>query len=203
MLTASISFVFSFFNRNKLDPILVPLIWLFLASVLTDIASLVLLSFNLNNLFLGNIFTIYQYVVLFLLYDRKNSTPLLKVLFGTSIVFGAINLIFIQTPLRFNSYTFYISAIVLVISGINYLYYLVNRLPIGDVKMHPMLWITLGTFTYYAGTAFIFLFSNYMVSNFPEIHQKIWVLHNLLGVSKNIMFYIALWVNFKSRTSSS
>lgn len=200
LISAALSLFFSILKRNDLTQISKPIIWLFLGSVIADVVSLSLRSFSINNLAIGNIFTLYQYVILFLIYYQEKPIAIYRVILVFTILTGLVNFVFIQTPLKFNSYTFYSSALVLLVLGITYLLSLVKNLPVDDVKKLPVLWVTFGTITYYSGTTFIFLFSNYLVANFPEVHQKLWVLHNFLATTKNLLFFIAIWVDFKKNT---
>jgi hypothetical protein len=122
---------------------------------------------------------------------------------ASCLFFALVNFIFIQSPLSFNSFTFYVTAIVLLISAMIYLYHLLINLPQEKVQTLPMLWIAFGTIAYYSGTMFIFLFNNLLVQHFPQTHQRLWVLHNSLGVLKNLFFFIALWVSFRNRVLRS
>ena len=53
--------------------------------------------------------------------------------------------------------------------------------------------------TYYAGNLLLFLTNNYLTLGLEGSHQIMWVLHNLLNISKNMLFAIALWMNYRNK----
>lgn len=74
-------------------------------------------------------------------------------------------------------------------------------MPSERVYKLPLFWIAFGVLVYYGGTLFLFLFNNYLIERLPQSHQTIWILHNLLNVTKNVFLVAALWTQYTNRTS--
>jgi hypothetical protein len=89
----------------------------------------------------------------------------------------------------------------MLVLALTYLYRLFRELPVERVQDMPMLWIAFAVLIYFGGTLFLFLFNNYLIDNEPGTHRAIWVLHNMLNVSKNVFLSIALWKHYKQSTS--
>lgn len=193
--------VFAFFQWKWLEGDFRLLFWAVIASVLSDVISALLSINNINTWSVGNVFIIVHFALLFVLLGEQRRVAVLKVFFYACFVFSVINYFFIQSPLTFNSYTAYASGILMIISAISFLYQIMNTTPVEKVQTLPMLWLAFGVLVYYGGTLFLFLFNNYLIAHLPENHQSIWVLHNLINITKNVFFFITIWVNYKSKTS--
>jgi hypothetical protein len=175
--------------------LLVPII-----SGLADVTSLVLMNFSINTWPVINLFFIAQPVLFFLIINSERKSIFLNTLIFLSLILALLNYALYQSPKTFNSYTSYLWGILIIISAVNFLYQLLAKMPVEKVQMLPLFWVAFGVLIYYGGTLFLFLFNNYLIANLPEDHQLIWILHNLLNITKNGFLFIALWMNYKSKT---
>jgi hypothetical protein len=203
LCTAFGSFLFGIRHWKTLDIKLRGMVVLFFASVVADVLSLLLIRIKVTNLPVGNLYIIIQYIIIFGILDHAKARPALRLLFACCLLFSLGNFAFIQTAFSFNSYTFYATAITLMVAAIAYLAYLLTELPSERIQSFPMFWIAFGTLAYYSGTMFLFLFNNQLVEHFPQTHQRLWVVHNTLGILKNVFFFLSLWVNYRNQASQS
>ena len=185
---------------NNLKPLLLILVCSFLA----DFVSFVFIRYSLNTYLIGNIFLIGQFSLLVLIFrDQLPNPRTTNIILVASILFCIVNLTLVQGPWVFNSFSNVVASLILIAFCIVYLYRLLNDLPIIHIQNLPMLWITFAVLTYYAGNFFLFLVKNYLTYGESSFHRVMWILHNLLNVTKNILFAIALWQNYRKVRSSS
>jgi hypothetical protein len=93
--------------------------------------------------------------------------------------------------------------LVLIGFSLFYFYRLLNELPIIHIQHLPMFWVSVSVLTYYAGNFFLFLVKNYLVYGESGSHKLMWILHNLLNITKNLLFAIALWQSYRKARSST
>jgi len=174
--------------------------WLAAASLLSDGLSLILLSNGQNTWPVGNLFLVLQFIFLYLVLGYKEIGKWCDILFMLSLVFSAVNYLLIQTPEILNSYTTYVAAVFMILVSGRYLYRLLQDMPVEHVQDLPLFWISFAVLTYFAGTIFLFLFTNYLIARQLELSQSIWVLHNILNIAKNLLLSIAIWRQYKNLT---
>ncbi len=194
-------FSIGIFLRNKLDGRLKLVFYLALASVLSDVSSLILMNSGFGNWPIGNGFLIVQFIMFSLILKKDNELTFFSFSFFACLIFAIINFLFLQGPKSFNSYSAYICGLMMIISALVYLYRLLNEMPVEQIQKLPLFWVAFGVLVYYGGTLFLFLFNNYLLKHLLASHQVIWVLHNVLNITKNAFLFIALWVNYKNKTS--
>lgn len=184
-------------NRTQL------LFWLAFASIAADILSLILAFQKVNNWPVSNIFFIVQFSMLFLVIEYNKNAFFNIVFVACGIVLGLTNYLLIQSPKTFNSYSAYSYAIVIMILCLKFLYELMKKMAVEKIQLLPLFWLSFGALIYYAGTLFLFLFNNYLILHMPTRLPNIWIMHNILNITKNFFLFMTLWVNYKSQTSQS
>ncbi len=209
-----------FFRYTSLTSVLIPLLtgiviwrhligrmkllfWLAFASMFADFLALLLGFQKINNWSVINVFFIVQFALLYLIIEHEKKSISSSAFFFCLIAFGVVNYFFFQSPIIFNSYSAYTYAIVIIIVCIRFLYVLMKDMPVERIQTLPLFWLSFGALIYYAGTLFLFLFNNYLVLHMPTRLPNIWILHNILNITKNFFLFMTLWVNYKSRTSQS
>jgi hypothetical protein len=175
-----------------------PLILILISSLLTDTISMVLMRASVNTYLLLNGYLILQTALLIWLFRREFQNHLtidyIQIAF---LIFAVTNLLLVQGIWIFNSVTNVVACLVMTVFALFYLYRLLHELPIVHVHHLPMLWITFGVMTYYAGNLFLFLAKNYLTFGDSGSHRHMWILHNLLNIAKNMLFAIALWQSYR------
>ncbi len=188
------------FQWNRLSNKLKLVVCIPLTALLADFISLVFLNYQINTWPVLNLFFLIQFSLLFFILSHEENI-LLKVLFYICFAFAVLNYLFLQTPKTFNSFTAYAGGILIIITALVFLYKLLEERPVEKVQTLPLFWVAFGTLIYHAGTLFLFLFNNYLVAHQPESHQFIWILHNMLNITKNGFLFIALWLSYRTRIS--
>jgi hypothetical protein len=173
-------------------------------SLASDLLSLLFIRYSINTYIVGNIYLITQFAVLALMF-RKNLPYRLGVdtLLILATLLCIVNLTNFQGPWIFNSFSNVVASLALIGLCMFYFYRLINDLPIVHIQHLPMLWITFGVLTYYAGNFFLFLVNNYLTLGVFGSQPIMWILHNLLNIIKNVLFAIALWQTYRRVKSST
>ena len=156
------------------------------------------MNYHINTWQVINLFFIVQPALFFLAINVPRKNAFLKILFYVSLLLAILNYAFLQSPKTFNSYTSYVGGILIIILVLRFLYELLAKMPVEKVQTLPLFWIAFGALIYYGGTLFLFLFNNYLLAHLLQDHQWIWVLHNLLNITKNVFLFMALWVNYNN-----
>jgi hypothetical protein len=145
--------------------------------------------------------------IFLLFYKAKiNSRQIGKVLNYVIIlflVFGLLNLFFIQKPFAINSYTKSVGTITMIVVSITYFYLLIKELPTESITKLPMFWINTAVLIYYSGTFFQHLAADYLVTVLKDNLINAWTLHNFLGIIHYLMLSFGLWLNRSNLLQSS
>jgi len=181
-----------------------PLCLILILSLASDLLSLLFIQYSFNTYLIGNIYLSVQFSIILWIFRKQlpypHVTDIILLLF---ILFSSINILFFQGPWIFNSVSNVVASLILIAFSLFYFYRLLNDLPIVHIQHLPMLWITFAVLTYYAGNFFLFLVNNYLIYSESGPHKLMWILHNLLNITKNILFAIALWQSYRKVRSST
>ncbi len=177
---------------------------LMLFSIVIDLACLFMSKNGINTHPLGNLFSLIQSIIFTLIFF--NALKLKKFAIGAAIIYSTfflINYFLIQSPYQFNSYSHTISSVLFILLALLYFKLLLKDLPEDFVYGIPMIWICVGVLVYYSGNIFLFILNNYFSNRVDGIQGTLWIIHNLLNISKNLLFFIALWQSQHKISSSS
>jgi hypothetical protein len=185
-----------------------PLCLILLLSLTTDLISLLFIRYSTNtqpNTYLiGNIYLIAQFSLLVWVFKKELPRPRVSdTILLLFILFCLVNISVFQGPWVFNSVSNVVASLILIGFCLFYFYRLLNDLPIVHIEHLPMLWISLAVLIYYGGNFFLFLANNYLTYDESGSHKLMWILHNLLNITKNILFAIALWQSYRKVKSST
>lgn len=173
-------------------------------SLLFDAVSLLMAIKGINSYPFTNLFFILQAWILFSIYKHQLATNK-KVIETFRLSFAAfflVNYFFIQTPELLNSYSISISGVLFMSLSLYYFYNLLQKLPEVYIHRMPMVWINIAVLVYYAGNLFLFIFNNYFTEGIDGNQRYMWMLHNILNITKNILFFVAIWQNLRKNISS-
>jgi hypothetical protein len=118
------------------------------------------------------------------------------------VIFGVIDLFFIQKELSMTMYTRQLGNILMILISIQYFYILIKELPTQSITRLPMFWINAAVLIYYSGTFFQYLTADYLVQVSNINFVNIWTIHNFLGTIYYLMLAYSLWVNRSAVTAS-
>lgn len=167
-------------------------------SFLCDLAMFALGMARFNTYPVGNAFMLVQSLILLFIYrDALKADASLFLLIGIVFtVFSFVNLFFIQGPFVVNSHSMVASSLGFIMLSLVYFRKLLVNLPETFVHRIPMVWVNTAVLIYFSGNLFLFMLYNYFFSN-------LWILHNLLNVTKNILLFVAIWQSQRTTTSYS
>jgi hypothetical protein len=188
------------FTRQYRDAIGRLLFYLLTTSLVSDLIGAVLFNLSLNSYIIVNFFLLVQFLICFsLLTSVEKASLYTRVIpIGFSLLF-LINYFFVQKPTVFNSYSNSMACLILMYFSLRYFYTLLRDLPTENVMHLPLFWIAIGVLTYYSGNLLLFIVNNYLTLGINGSHSTMWILHNLLNISKNIFFTIAIWQNYPNQ----
>lgn len=196
-----IPLVIALLSRKHITRDLFPLIILLIIALISDLISLVFFKLGMNSYLIVNLFLLFQFFLCFLLLlgkARATTTGNRAIAIGYTLLFF-INLFFVQGMWKFNTYSNSLACLILMVLALRYLYSLLRDLPELFIHQLPYFWIAAAVLTYYAGNLLLFLTNNYLTLGIEGSHQIMWILHNLLNISKNMLFAIALWMNYRNK----
>lgn len=127
--------------------------------------------------------------------NSKQVGRVLDVAITAFLVFGIVNLFFIQGTANMNSYTNSVGTITLMAISIVYFYFLLKELPTETITKLPMFWVNTAVLIYYSGTFIQYLAADYLITVLKDDLINSWTLHNFLGILHYLMLAFALWVN--------
>ncbi len=153
---------------------------------------------GINTYPINNLFSLAQSIMLLFIYREAFSWPRKPVFFAAGIytILFLLNYFLIQTPYKLNSYSYTISGLMLLVASLLYFRFLLKNLPEPFVHRSPLIWINIAVLIYFGGNLFLFMLYNYFVS-------AIWILHNILNITKNVLFFIAIWQSQRKINSTS
>lgn len=185
-------------SKGRKLPILKLISLLCLLSFLFDLASYFLGSKGVNTYPIGNASMLVQAIILLLIYqDALKISKTLTLLSGFGYgCFFVVNYFWIQTPFLINSYSIAVSSILFIFLSLLYFRVLLKELPETFVHRIPMVWINIAVLIYYSGNLFLFMLYNYLMSG-------VWLLHNILVLVMNILFFVSIWQSQRKTTSTS
>ena len=164
-----------------------------------DLTSLLLGRSKVNTYPIGNMFFLVQTIILLLIYSEKFSESRIYLKIGGAIftMFFLVNYFFIQGYNVLNFYSISLSALMFILLSLSYFAHLIRNLP--EVYLHrmPMIWINIAVLVYYSGNLFLFIFNNYLSIGIGGNQRTMWILHNILNISKNAIFLVAIWQNLR------
>ncbi len=191
--------LFQFLRTSKPRQLVLRLIALLAGlGFLFDLIAYYLGSKGVNTYPIGNAFMLVQAILLLLVYkEALNISKAVTILLGSGYsIFYLINYFWIQDPFSINSYSIVVSSVLLTLASLLYFRSLLRRLPETFVHRIPMVWINIAVLIYYSGNLFLFMLYNYLMSG-------AWLLHNILSIAMNVLFFIAIWQSQRKISSTS
>ena len=192
--------ILGFYSRNWPNRVSRLLILLCVASIISDIISLILTSKRINNWPVGNLYLLVQFVILFKVVN-DGTNKLFNAAFVICLCFSSFDFLVLETPTVFNSFSAYANGILMIILSLSFLRTVMIEMPVERVQSLPMFWVSFGVLLYYGGNVFLFLFNNYLIEHLPYNYKVVWMLHNTLNIFKNLFLFLGLWSNFRNRIS--
>jgi hypothetical protein len=167
------------------------------AALLMEFASRMVLRYLPSNLFLAPIDAVLEFSVLALIYHRELRPARISRLIPLLAAGFVLGSIITYTPRLdfpyFNAMQRFIeSLLVLAFVGV-YFHREINRqIFTRRLEREPIFWISTGLLLYFLSSMFIFLTSNYVLTQPQELGRRVWAIHALLYIFLNILYAIAM-----------
>lgn len=178
------------------------LIWcLMLCSLVSNAVQITLALQRIPNLFIAHFYVLVEFVFLMLIYQQSLNKSLSAWWVRLSLVgfvaFSLVNAFYIQGLSANNSYQRTLEAVMVIAWILFYFYKTMQELKVQKISKEPMFWFSSGALLYFAGTLFIYLFSNYLLRYSKSLAVAIWAAHAFFLIIFYISTAVALWINPK------
>lgn len=207
IITVCIIIGFISLQRKKHPPHLVLFITYLSLTLVVELAGYTLRALRRDNAPIYNIYIIVNFAYLIFLLRSFLRNERIKRIFSWSIftfvVIALINIFFIQGFYSFNTYTFIIGSIIMVICCIYYFYQRMKFPDSQSLLRDPTFWLSTGLLFFYTCSLPIFGLNNF-VANIPlYIYNSFYLINQLLNIILYSLFMISLLCNLNFRKSSS
>jgi len=166
-------------------------------SLLGELVATVLSALGINNLFVLHFYTMLEFSLIALFYQRffggyypRWFVPTLLVVF---IAFAVINLLFIQSLSEFNTYARGLEGLLTIVLAMMCFYKMLMELESKRPEKHPVFWINAGYLFYFAGSLFLFILSNVVLKENKSFNFMFWGFHACLFALMHLFIGIGLW----------
>lgn len=169
--------------------------FLFLFICLTGVLELIsgiLMHYQMNNLLLFHIHVYLEFIfitlIFFFVYDSVLWRAVSLIFLGIFLVYSIINNVFYEGLEIFNSRQRYVEGLMLIVMCAGYFISLMRRPIHRYLEKQPMFWLVSGWLIYFAGTLYLFLFSNELMA---EEKFQFWEVHSVLNIGLNTIYVVA------------
>ena len=152
--------------------------------------------YGASNLYLLHIYTIFEFVLLTLIFRPVLNHLFVKTALVTFPLFAAFNSIFIEKLITMNEFSRSISALLLMFYALSFFLYQFRTLKVKHMEREPLFWVSIGVLFYNAASFFIFVFSRDL-EPFHELWFTYFGIHSLFTILLYTFYSIALWVQLK------
>ncbi|MCX8056759.1 MAG: hypothetical protein N3F03_04000 [Ignavibacteria bacterium] len=190
-LFSILPFIVGLLSIKKLDN---PLKIIFTLVTISVLSNMTLIYFGLvyrNNVWIGHIYTVIEFLCISLFYlslfERKIFKQIIIGLICLFVIIVVLNKIYLESFHSIDNYSLTISSILLLIISSMFLVEYLTKNLIVDIRDYRFI-LTIGFMVYFGGNLFIFALSN-------EV-RGIWLVHNLLSISLIIIYTLVFaWRN--------
>ncbi len=203
ILPATLCSILGLLYFKKLSPQIQYVVYLSLYFFIGNIVAMVLWINAKNNLFLGHIHTVIEFLLLSRVYqiEFRHFLPsrfflILVIIF---LSFCLLNTYFWQPYTANNSYAKTLESIILIGLAMTYFYKTLREAKIEKLEKEPLFWINCAILMYFSVDIFIFIFSNYMLQIAGSLATQIWVIHGIFLILFYSICFFAIWLSKSQR----
>lgn len=169
---------------------------LLLFAAVIEITAYVLGRLLIMNLPLLHLYTVVEFSIIVQLFSYQFPTlrkpPVKWSLIGGFLLIALGNAFIWGSVFGFNDIARSLESFLICIFCLWYFYDMLRRLPERYPEKTPMFWINIGLLIYFAASLFIFIFSNYVLSEDDRLSLLSWNVHGLLTITRNVFYAIAI-----------
>lgn len=178
--------------------ILLPLLFYFIVSVITQALSLILWYHSINNLPLLHIFTFIEFFLLLWFFNRLPGNIVSDKLFGIIAVsfflFVLIDSLYLESIYKFNIYARSLEALILIVLSFKWFLYVITSGEKDESRYGAanLTYLIAGVFIYFAGSVVLFSVSNLVSHLAYTLALNVWTIHTFLLLLFYILATVAL-----------
>ena len=192
-LTILFPLIIGGFRYGSFDTKLRTIFYYLVLSAIISFTSIALAESGQNNLPLLHLFTLLEGVLILLFYQKCLDSYLHRIFFliaGTGFVcFCFIDSLFIQNIFKFNTYSRFAEAFMIVCLALYFFYVTLGIETKEQWYRNSLILVNIGLLLYFSSSLLLFLFSQVLLSN-RQINIAAWVIHATLVMIMYILFAI-------------
>lgn len=178
------------------------LCWLLFCTIIMEVLGLWLFELKINNLFIFHLYSYIEFGLITLIYYQLSTNQVWKrfmaITFVLFLLYSGIVLVFYQGLDSFNSLQRNAEGLILMV----YFFAFIKKYSLFESRKRklfkPFFWLTYGYFIYFAGTLFLFVFANEILS---DKMNDYWIIHGIFNIFLNIIYAVVLVSSLRSRLS--
>ncbi|MFN3851226.1 MAG: hypothetical protein ACK4NY_17455 [Spirosomataceae bacterium] len=162
-----------------------------------EILSRIIAYIYKTNLPMLHLYTILEFCLIAWFYHNffdgffnQKTVPILILSF---VGFAIINITFIQSLFEFNTYPRGLESLLITGLAILAFYKMLQELEYTRLDKSPIFWINSGFLIYFAGSLFLFLMGNLLLSKDRQLSLIAWTIHAFLFGFMQIFIAVGLW----------
>lgn len=165
--------------------------------LLFQLIAVVSVIFIKNNLPFLHFYTVAEFALISWFYKEYLGDFLNKkiiyVFVGLFTIFAIVNALFIQSIFEQNAYPRGLECLFVVFYAITAYYKTLKSLDIISIEKSPLFWINAGFLFYFAGSLFLFVLGNLILTQDLQLSMLSWAIHACLVALMYIFIGIGLW----------
>lgn len=194
--SVGIPFIFGIINKEKLTNSNISLLFMFVASVITEIVSVILHKNNIQNLFVFRIYTVVQFLLLSIFYVQSISSEKFK--FFIKPAFTIFLIVELIDCLKSGFYSMddaplSVASIFLMIYSLFTFYYILQNTIYLNILNESVFWVNSAVLMYFSGCLFLFIFNSYVLNKSHKLHYELWGINSILNITFNVLMAIGFW----------
>lgn len=163
-------------------------------SLVTDLTTFYLNVRQINNVGFMNVYTIFElgFYAFFYSLILENYSHKKAILIGLVLVFlVTVGLTFnADLNLQMNDVTLAIESLTIIATSLIYFDVMLKKMDYAKVWDNPFFWINSAILFYFAGSFFVFIFSNYLDAS---IEFNLWTIHTIVRIIFISVLTIGIW----------
>jgi hypothetical protein len=185
------------YRRKYLKKELKPITYYLGLALLFQLIAIVSVKFIKNNVPFLHVYTVLEFGLISWFYKEYLGDFLNKrVFYGIFVlfmVFAIVNAFFIQSIYEQNAYPRGLECLFVVFYAITAYYKTLKSLEIISIEKSPMFWINAGFLFYFAGSLFLFVLGNLILTQDIQLSMLSWAIHACVLGLMYIFIGIGLW----------
>jgi len=176
------------------------MVWLSLIIFVSGAWSAYLWAHSQNNLFIGHIYTVVQFIIIVriyqLTYQYKYNTRWLSWLMVGFALLAVLNALFLEPLSLHNTLARAVSGGILVFLSLVFFFQTMAQPKTYRAERLPMFWFSSGVFLYFFCTLLILATPNILLQ-FRSLSIPLWIVHNIFLWLFFVLITIAVWISAK------